>query len=45
MSIGIPQYFELIDTQKTDPVLEKYTNKVIRKAFNKIVQNKIDLSV
>lgn len=25
--------------------MEKYTNKVIRKAFNKILQNKIDLSV
>lgn len=45
MCVGIPQVFELIDTQKTDPALETYTGKVIKRAFDKVVANRVDLSV
>lgn len=45
MCVGIPQEFELIDTQKTDHALEKYTGKVVKKAFNRLVNHKTDLSV
>jgi glycyl-tRNA synthetase beta subunit len=45
MCVGLQQDFELIDTQKTDHALEKYTGKVVRKAFNRLVASKTDLSV
>lgn len=43
--MGIPQAFELIDAQKTDPALEKYTTKVVQKAFNHFVANRADLAI
>jgi len=45
MRVGVPQEFELIDTQKTDPALEKYAVKVVKKAFNKVVANRVNLEI
>ena len=45
MRVGVPHDFILIDAQKTDPALEKYTFKVVQKAFSRLVSNQINLAI
>jgi hypothetical protein len=45
MCVGMPQLFELIDTQKTDHALEKYTVKVVNKTFARVVESRVNLEV
>ena len=44
MRVGVPQDLMLLDAQKTDPALEKYTLQVVKKAFSRVVSNQINLA-
>ena len=45
MCVGIPQTFQVIDTQKTDSALEAHTTNAINEAFSSRVEQKVDLAV